>query len=55
MLEVLTAAARARGDERIELHAQVHAAPFYDRQGFERVGDEYEEAGIAHITMHRKL
>lgn len=55
MLEALISAARARGDSRIELHAQLHAAPFYDRQRFERVGDVYEEAGIAHITMQRAL
>lgn len=51
MLATLMAAARTRGDHRVELHAQLHAAPFYDRQGFDRVGDVYEEAGIAHITM----
>lgn len=55
MLEALITAAKARGDHQVELHAQLHAAPFYDRQGFERVGDVYEEAGIAHITMRRQL
>ncbi|MBL8515748.1 MAG: GNAT family N-acetyltransferase [Betaproteobacteria bacterium] len=55
MLDALLAAARARGDLLIELHAQLHAAPFYDRAGFARVGDVYEEAGIPHITMRRAL
>lgn len=55
MLEALTRAARDRGDREIVLHAQLRAAPFYDRHGYERVGDVYEEAGIAHVTMRRAL
>lgn len=55
MLDSLMAAAKSRGDHLVELHAQLHAAPFYDRQGFERIGAVYEEAGIPHITMRRSL
>lgn len=55
MLEALIGAAKARGDHLVELHAQLHAAPFYDRQGFERVGEVYEEAGIPHVTMRRAI
>lgn len=55
LLDALIGAARARGDHSVELHAQLHAAPFYDRQGFERVGEVYEEAGIPHITMRCPL
>jgi predicted GNAT family N-acyltransferase len=43
--------ARARGDARILLHAQVHAMPFYARRGFVAQGPPFEEAGIAHQTM----
>jgi predicted GNAT family N-acyltransferase len=44
-----------RGVTEIELHAQVTARRFYERAGYTAVGDEYEEAGIAHITMSRRL
>jgi predicted GNAT family N-acyltransferase len=39
----------------IELHAQVTARGFYERAGYTAVGDVYEEAGIAHLTMRRRL
>jgi predicted GNAT family N-acyltransferase len=44
-----------RGVPEIELHAQVTARGFYERAGYRAVGGEYEEAGIAHITMRRRL
>jgi predicted GNAT family N-acyltransferase len=44
-----------RGVTEIELHAQLTARRFYERAGYVAVGDEYEEAGIAHITMRRGL
>ena len=37
------------------LHAQVHAIPFYAALGFGVVGDEFEEAGIPHRRMQRRL
>ena len=42
-----------RGVAEIELHAQLTARRFYERAGYVAVGEEYEEAGIAHITMRR--
>jgi predicted GNAT family N-acyltransferase len=39
----------------VELHAQVTARAFYGRAGYTVVGEEYEEAGIRHITMRREL
>jgi predicted GNAT family N-acyltransferase len=47
--------AALRGVSEVELHAQVTARRFYERAGYAAVGDEYEEAGIAHITMRRRL
>jgi predicted GNAT family N-acyltransferase len=47
--------ARLRGIAEIELHAQVTARRFYERAGYTAVGAEYEEAGIVHITMRRRL
>jgi predicted GNAT family N-acyltransferase len=43
------------GMAEVELHAQVTARGFYERAGYEAHGDEYEEAGIAHVTMVRRL
>ncbi len=53
VLEALAAAAGARGDERVMLHAQASAIGFYLRAGFERHGPTFEEAGIVHQEMHR--
>lgn len=51
----LIEAARARGDAQVLLSAQVHAAGFYRRHGFEPMGEIYEEAGIPHRSMRRSL
>ena len=55
VLDALLDAARARGDREAVLHAQLGAAPFYERAGFVRRGPEFDEAGIAHIEMLRVL
>ncbi len=47
--------AALRGVRDVELHAQVTARRFYERAGYTAVGEEYEEAGIAHVTMVRRL
>ncbi len=51
LLRALMAQAKERGHERVVLSAQTHAAPFYARHGFIRDGQEFYEAGIAHIQM----
>jgi predicted GNAT family N-acyltransferase len=33
------------------LHAQVQAVPFYEKFGFERKGEVFDEAGIPHVRM----
>ena len=55
VLEELHRQAVQRGATAVELHAQVGARGFYERAGYTPVGEEYEEAGITHITMHRAL
>lgn len=55
LLESLVDAARARGDREVVLSAQVHAVDFYLAHAFLRSGDVYQEAGIAHQEMRRKL
>jgi len=55
IMEELTRIARGGNVPRLVLHAQVQAIPFYARLGFHVVGDEFEEAGIAHRRMEREL
>jgi predicted GNAT family N-acyltransferase len=38
----------------VYLHAQVQAVALYEKFGFEKVGDEFEEAGIRHYKMVKK-
>lgn len=47
--------AREVGHARVQLHAQLHAAGFYDKAGYERVSGVYLEAGIEHVTMQKSL
>ena len=55
LLQTLMAQAKARGDRQVVLSSQTHAAPFYQRHGFTIEGDEFFEAGIAHINMQYKF
>ena len=55
ILERLIGVARERGDREIELFAQTHASEFYRRYGFVENGEVFEEAGIPHRSMLRKL
>lgn len=51
MLTLLMDKARERGDAAVVLNAQTVAAPFYARHGFVQQGEQFEEAGIAHVEM----
>jgi len=55
VLQSLMDAAKNRGDTQVLLHAQCSAEGFYKRAGFTPQGKIFEEAGIAHIEMVRKL
>ena len=44
-----------RGVREVELQSQVSARRFYERAGYVAIGEEYEEAGIAHVTMRCRL
>lgn len=55
LLAAAMSAAQARGHTTLRLSAQTHAAGFYVRAGFVAVGDEYDEAGIPHRAMQKKL
>jgi YbgC/YbaW family acyl-CoA thioester hydrolase len=55
VLLALMEAARARGDAEVLLHAQRSAEGFYERLGFSVIGEPFEEAGIPHVTMFKRL
>lgn len=55
VLRALMAAARARGDSEVMLHAQCSAEGFYAKEGFAPRGPVFVEAGIAHQDMVRAL
>jgi hypothetical protein len=51
ILRCLLREASRLGNREPHLHAQVQAVPFYERLGFSREGDEFDEAGIPHVRM----
>ena len=55
MLGRLLELARGQGAERVVLSAQVSAQEFYARAGFSAQGNQFEEAGIAHLEMTKAL
>lgn len=55
VLQALMAAAKARGDASVLLHAQASAAPFYLRAGYQVEGEPFQEAGIPHLAMRKQL
>ncbi|MFB6228635.1 MAG: GNAT family N-acetyltransferase [Halobacteriales archaeon] len=55
ILEAVEETARKQGFERARLHAQIRSAGFYEALGYERVSEEFEEAGIPHVAMEKRL
>lgn len=55
MLRLLIERAREHGWDSVSLHAQVSAADFYRRHGFDGDGERFMEAGIEHLIMRRTL
>ncbi|HHA2554502.1 TPA: GNAT family N-acetyltransferase, partial [Stenotrophomonas maltophilia] len=55
LLEALVDAGRRLGLAELHLHAQLPARDFYARQGFLPEGEVFEEAGIGHQQMRRRL
>ncbi|WP_370163139.1 GNAT family N-acetyltransferase [Limimaricola soesokkakensis] len=50
------AALRSRpGVTRLYLSAQTHALPFYEKLGYVAYGPEYDDAGIPHRDMEKRL
>jgi predicted GNAT family N-acyltransferase len=46
---------RDRGFRKITMHARSTATGFYEKQGYQLVGDEFEEVTIPHYTMEKPL
>jgi predicted GNAT family N-acyltransferase len=55
LVRAIEDAARERGLEAVDLHAQTHALGFYERLGYEPYGPEFQDAGIPHRAMRRAL
>jgi len=55
VLRNLIERARERGMREVHLNAQVRAMRFYQAAGFRPFGEEFDEAGIAHMAMTRVI
>lgn len=55
MLDWLHARASSLGLGELRLHAQLPALPLYLRAGYLPAGPQVEEAGLAHLPLHRRL
>jgi predicted GNAT family N-acyltransferase len=47
--------ARDHGFRKITMHARSNAVGFYEKLGYQKVGDEFEEVTIPHYVMEKKL
>jgi ribosomal protein S18 acetylase RimI-like enzyme len=47
--------ARQNGFTKMVLHARESACPFYDKLGYDRVGERFEEVNIPHFKMEKVL
>ncbi|MGJ4964959.1 GNAT family N-acetyltransferase [Bradyrhizobium sp. HKCCYLRH3061] len=55
LMEFAAATASRRGADEIVLGAQVTARGFYERLGYSAEGSAFDDAGIPHVMMRRKL
>ncbi len=55
LMRAVEAEARAGGLTKLKLHSQTRAAGFYRSVGYERRGEEFEEAGIPHVKMCKAI
>lgn len=55
LMEYLLEYAKEKKINQVEVHAQKSVELFYGKLKFRRIGDEYFEAGIMHITMIKKI
>ena len=55
LLDAAEAEARAAGARRIGMHAQTDALGLYERAGYTRYGERFDEEGIEHLGMEKHL
>ena len=55
LLERADTETRARGANRLVLHAQTYARSLYEGNGYVARGREFTEAGIEHVAMEKEL
>ena len=55
VLDALEREAAARGVRHVKLSSQLHARGFYERRGYTAHGDVYDDVGIPHIDMEKRL
>ena len=55
LMDAVEATAVVRGYEELVLHAQVPVVAFYQRLGYEITSEEFEDAGIPHREMRKRL
>lgn len=55
LMEACHAVARSRGLETVWCHAQVAAEPFYRSLGYLAEGEQFDEAGIPHRRMTKRI
>jgi predicted GNAT family N-acyltransferase len=54
LMTAVEEAARERGFDRLKLHAQTRVRSFYEKLGYEAVGEEFVEADIPHVEMRKR-
>lgn len=47
--------ARDRGYKKITMHARKNSLGFYEKMGYRKVGNEFQEITIPHFVMEKKL
>jgi predicted GNAT family N-acyltransferase len=55
VLEALEREGASRGIVLLKLSAQLSASGFYERAGYVPVGDVYDEVGIPHLAMEKRV
>ena len=55
LMDAVESTARERGFDALTLHAQRHVESFYCDRGYRTVSGEFEEAGLPHVEMERRL
>ncbi|WP_408959528.1 GNAT family N-acetyltransferase [Natrinema sp. 74] len=55
LMATLEERAATLGFSALKLHSQTRAAGFYRDLGYERRGEEFEEAGIPHVEMRKPV